>query len=194
MKISAKEIIDIRKPRLRYPVIKPIADRFSPRHFSSEKIPEKDLNSIFEAARLAPSGHNYQPWYFYWTENNSSSFKKIVSCLPQSNYWAKTAAVFIIACYLPVVEGERNPYALYDLGASVMSLVLQAQHLEYYARQIGNCDTEKLRKLFNLNKDHQPFVVIAFGKLGNYKNIEEVYLQKDIQSHPKKTQIAKKIT
>jgi len=194
MKISAQDIIRIRKPQPRYPVIKPIANRFSPRHFSRKKIPQRDLNSIFEAARLAPSGHNYQPWFFYWTENNSSAFNKIVSCFPQSNYWAKTAAVFIIACYLPVIDGAPDRYALYDLGASVMSLILQAQNLGYYARQIGNCDTEKLKKIFNLDKDQQPFVVIALGKIGDYKNIEDVYLQKDIRSHLKKTQIVRKLT
>jgi nitroreductase len=194
MKIFPKDVIRIRKPQPRYPVIKPIADRFSPRHFSPKKIPQKDLNSIFEAARLAPSGYNYQPWFFYWTENNSSAFKKTVSCFPSSNYWAKTAAIFIIACYLPVIDKEPDRYALYDLGASVMSLVLQTQHLGYYARQIGNCDTEKLKKIFNLEKDQQPFVVIALGKLGDYKDIEEVFLQKDIRPHPKKTQIVKKLT
>jgi len=190
---TADEIIKIRKPQVRFPVIQPIADRFSPRHFSSEKIPIKVINSIFEAARLAPSGHNYQPWYFYWTRNTDKTFEKIVSCFPQSNYWAKTAAVFIVACYLPKNEGEDNPFALYDLGAAVISLLLQAQSLGYYARQIGNCDTKKLKELLNLNKDHQPFVVIALGKIGDYSNIEEIYFKKDSQQHIKKTDITKKI-
>ncbi len=190
---TADEIIKIRKPQVRFPVIQPIADRFSPRHFSSEKIPIKVINSIFEAARLAPSGHNYQPWYFYWTKNTDKTFEKIVSCFPQSNYWAKTAAVFIVACYLPKNEGEDNPFALYDLGAAVISLLLQAQSLGYYARQIGNCDTKKLKELLNFNKDHKPFIVIALGKIGDYSNIEEIYLKKDSQQHIKKTDITKKI-
>jgi len=190
---TADEIIKIRKPQVRFPVIQPIANRFSPRHFSSEKIPNKVINSIFEAARLAPSGHNYQPWYFYWTRNTDKTFEKIVSCFPPSNYWAKTAAVFIVACYLPIIDGKQDPYALYDLGASVMSLILQAQHLGFYARQIGNCNTKKLKELLNLNKDHKPFVVIALGKIGDYSKIEEIYFKKDSQLNIKKTDIAKKI-
>jgi nitroreductase len=193
MKVTAVDIIRIRKPKTRYPVIEPIANRFSPRHFSREKISEKDLNSIFEAARLAPSGHNSQPWYFYWTRNTDKTFEKIISCLPKSNYWAKTAAVFIVACYLPAIGGEQNPYALYDLGAAVISLILQAQHLGFYARQIGNCDTIKLKELLNLDKNHNPFVVIALGKIGDYSQIEDVYLKKDFQLHIRKTEIAKKI-
>lgn len=191
--INADEIIKIRKPQICYPVIRPIANRFSPRHFSDKKIPNKIINSIFEAARLAPSGHNYQPWYFYWTRNTNDTFEKIISCFPQSNYWAKTAAVLIIACYLPTIDGKRDPYALYDLGASVMSLILQAQHLGFYARQIGNCDTKKLKKLLNLNKDHKPFTVVALGKIGDYSKIEKIYLKKDSQFNIKKTNIVKKI-
>lgn len=193
MKITAQDIIKIRKPKTRYPVIKPIANRFSPRHFSSEKISQEYLNSIFEAARLAPSGHNYQPWYFYWTRNADKTFKKIISCFPESNYWAKTAAVFIVACYLPIIDGKRDKYALYDLGAAVMSLILQAQHLGFYARQIGNCNTKKLKELLNLNKDQKPFVIVAVGKIGDYSEIEETYLKKDSQPNIKKTNIAKKI-
>ncbi len=190
---TADEIIKIRKPKIRYPVIEPITNRFSPRHFSGEKIPDKVINSIFEAARHTPSGHNYQPWYFYWTRNTDKTFKKIISCFPESNYWAKTAAVFIVACCLPIIDGERDSYALYDLGASVMSLILQAQHLGFYARQIGNCNTKKLKELLNLNKNHKPFTVIALGKIGDYSKIEEIYLKKDFQSNVKKTDIAKKI-
>ncbi|VVA43307.1 conserved hypothetical protein [Candidatus Roizmanbacteria bacterium] len=193
MKITTQEIIKIRKQQVRYPLIQPIADRFSPRHFSSEKIPNKVIDSIFEAARLAPSGHNYQPWFFYWTRNTGRTFEKIISCFPQSNYWAKTASVLIVACYLPTIDGKRDKYALYDLGASVMSLILQAQHLGFYARQIGNCDTKKLKELLNLNKDHKPFVVVALGKIGDYSKVEEIYLKKDSQPNIKKTDITKNI-
>ena len=68
MKITARKIIKIRKPRPDYPVIKEIADRFSPRYFLQDPLKENDINTIFEAARFAPSGWNFQPWYFYQAE------------------------------------------------------------------------------------------------------------------------------
>lgn len=189
----AADVIKIRKPKIRYPVIQPIANRFSPRHFSSEKIPEKDLSSIFEAARLAPSAYNYQPWFYYWTRNGSGAYKNIVSCLAELNYWAKTAPILIVACYLKVIEGKPDKFSLYDLGASVMSLILQAQQKNYYARQMGLFDENKLIKLLNINKDHNPYVIIALGKIGDYSNIEEIYFKKDFKLNIKKTDIAKKI-
>lgn len=59
-----KDIFKIRKPRPRHPVINEIKNRFSPRHFSSTPIPDEHIDSIFEAARFAPSGWNFEPWYF----------------------------------------------------------------------------------------------------------------------------------
>ena len=45
-------------------VIKEILDRYSVRSYSSDEIPENDLNEILESARLAPSACNIQPWKF----------------------------------------------------------------------------------------------------------------------------------
>lgn len=187
--VTTDEIIKIRKPRVRYPVIQPIANRFSPRHFSPKDFNEKDLDAIFEAARLAPSAYNYQPWFYYWTRNGSSAYKKIISCLPELNYWAKTAPALIIACYMDVVDGNKDRFSVYDLGASVMSLVLQAQKKNYYARQMGLFDKNKLASLLKISKEHTPYTIIAMGKIGDYSNIEEIYLKKDLRPHEKKTDI-----
>ncbi len=44
--------------------VKVIQDRRSIREYTSEPISEEDLKLIFDAARLAPSGENAQPWRF----------------------------------------------------------------------------------------------------------------------------------
>ena len=44
--------------------IKVIQDRRSVRNFTDEPIVDQDLDMILEAARLAPSGENAQPWRF----------------------------------------------------------------------------------------------------------------------------------
>ena len=43
---------------------KVIQDRRSVRNFTDEPIADQDLDMILEAARLAPSGENAQPWRF----------------------------------------------------------------------------------------------------------------------------------
>lgn len=189
---TKQEIIKIRKPQPDYPVMEEINNRFSPRYFSDDKIKLRDINSIFEAARFTPSGWNFQPWYFYWAEKGSKSYNKIISCLPKYNRFAKTAPVLVIGCLIKQSKGEKAYYR-HDLGAAVMSLVFQAQHLGYYSRQMGKFYSHKLKKTFNLNNDHHPFVVIAIGKIGDYKNIDSKLLKRELELKPRKKDFVKKL-
>ncbi len=189
---TADEIIKIRKPQPDYPVIAEIANRFSPRYFSDKKVGIDDINSIFEAARFAPSGWNFQPWYFYWTKKGDASYDKIISCLTKYNRFAKTAPVLIVTCFIKKFRG-RKTYYRHDLGAAVMSLVLQAQHLGYYCRQMGDFNKKKLVKLFDIDINHFPFVIIALGKLGDYKNIDNKLLERELDPRPRKKDFVKKL-
>lgn len=186
------EIIKIRKPRPNYPVMKEIANRFSPRYFLDKKAEIDDINSIFEAARFAPSGWNFQPWYFYWTKKGDVSYKKIISCLTKYNRFAKTAPILIVACFIKKFKGKKTYYR-HDLGAAVMSLVLQAQNLGYYCRQMGDFNKNKLVKLFNIDINHFPFVIIALGKLGDYRNINDELLKRELDPRPRKKDFVKKL-
>jgi len=173
-----------KKPKPRFPVIKIFKDRFSPRVFSAKPIPNKHLRIIFEAARLTPSGRNNQPWFFYWMKKSSSAYKKVKLCIPERNFWALSAPVIIIACYDPSEPVDKvNKWATYDLGASVISLVLQAQDLGYYSRQIGIFDTEKIRKFYHISPSLIPFILIAMGEMGtkdDYAAAEKSILEREV--------------
>ncbi|MFH1608961.1 MAG: nitroreductase family protein [Patescibacteria group bacterium] len=192
-KINTKKIIEFKKTRLKFPITEELATRFSPRFFKEDKIDSRILDSIFEAARWAPSAYNYQPWYFYWTQKNSAFYKKIFSCLSERNEWAKTAPVFVVACYLKKREGHINKFAQYDLGSSTMSIITQAQSLGIYARQMGLFNKEKLQSFLKISRDYVPFVVIAIGKIGDYKKIDKNLLERELQKRTRKVSISKKI-
>ncbi len=147
-------------------LLKAISERFSPRTFISETIPEEDLKLIFEAARLAPSSFNFQPWEYFWMRQDSANFTKLFNSIPETNYWAKTAPIIIIASYNPL-DSRSNPSktSQYDLGLASMSLVLQAQKLGYYTHQMGGFDKEKVKVDFPELKGQLPMVLIALGKI-----------------------------
>lgn len=187
------QITQKRKPKPNYPILQELSKRFSPRHFSNEQIPEITMDKIFEAARWVPSGYNSQPWFYYWTRSGSSVFNKLLMTLPDFNAWAKTAAVLIIACYIERGKEKENEFAIYDLGASVLALILQAQHLGYYARQMGIFDKKKVKRIIHTKKYEQPYVIIALGKLGDYTEASKGIVQRDLTSTPRKINIAKQI-
>lgn len=187
------KVVKARTPKTRYPVIEEIGIRFSPRCFLNEQIPVEDMNKIFEAARWTPSARNNQPWYFYWTRNPGNTFNKLYDILGENNKWAKTAAVLIVCTYLEENGFGKNEYAVYDLGAAVISLILQAQHLGYFARQMGIFDKEKAAKIVNTQKNEKPFIIIALGKIGDYSGASEELINKDLSPSVRKEQIAKEI-
>ncbi len=189
-----RTIYNVHKPRPRYPVIQEIQERFSPRFFASDPVKEADLHAILEAARWAPSGRNHQPWFFYVTKKGTPAYTGLFSTLNAYNQsWAHTAPLLVLACAITKNEHGENPFALYDLGASVISLILQAQSLGYYARQMGLFDKEKVKTLVPLGKYMEPFVVIALGKIGDYTQAPKELVKMELDPRPRKTKIAKEL-
>lgn len=190
---KTKQIVKNREPKPEYEIIPELKTRFSPHLYANEQIPEKDIRKILEAARWAPSARNWQPWYFYWTQNGSSMFKKLLACLSPHNAWAKTAGTLVVACYINNDEKGENPYAQYDLGAAVLAMVLQAKHLGYYSRQMGLFNKDKAKQVIKAKETEFPFIIIALGKIGDYTNAPEEIIQKDLHPSIRKTDFAKKV-
>lgn len=190
MKSRRDQVIEIHTPKPRFKVIDPIAKRFSPRWYSDEQIAKKDLDIIFEAARWAPSGYNAQPWQFYFLDKKSSKYKDIFISLSENNQrWAGSAPALIVATYQREDSHGPNRFAEYDLGASVISLTLQATELGYYTRQMGNIDVAKISKILKLSEMEIPFVVIAIGKLSSYEDVDTKILEMELTPRPRKEKV-----
>lgn len=191
--LTTNDVVKLKEPTLRAPIIKVLSKRFSPRNVANIKIKESDLVSIFEAARWAPSARNRQPWYYYYAKKGSRVFEKLVSILPNFNQWANQAALFIVACHIPKDELGENSYSLYDLGASVFALIIQAQALGFYARQMGEFDIKQVKQIIGV-QNHEPFIIIALGKLGSYEKVTQNILDRDLVKRERKTEVAKEIS
>ena len=187
-------VLKIHQPRPRFPIIKEIKNRFSPRFFASKMVKEKDLKIIFEAARWAPSGHNSQPWQFYFAKKGASAYKKLLATFNKYNQsWAYSAPLFILATFIPKDNKNRYPFARYDLGTAVFSLVIQAQSLGYYSRQIGLFNKSKVKKIFSLNKYCKPYIVIAMGKIGDFNQVPSEIMEYELDPRPRKTDFYSKL-
>jgi nitroreductase len=185
MNITEK-IINLRKPKTDIPVLKPISDRFSPRVFSGAPISDNEIAIMLEAARLAPSGRNHQPWFYIYARKGTEGHKRICSCFPERNHiWASKAPLLVAAVYDPkdAIDG-LNEWAQYDLGQASMAMVLQAQSLDIYCRQIGSFDRSKFKEEFaSYLSDNEPLVILAFGHIGGdeeYSNTTQEIVDKDM--------------
>ncbi|MFA6978271.1 MAG: nitroreductase family protein [Ignavibacteriaceae bacterium] len=155
-----------------------IKKRWSPREFDpTKKISPAQISLLFEAARWAPSAFNEQPWNFIIvTKDNPEQFEKILNLLMDGNRtWAANASALIltVASLRASHNGDENFHALYDLGASVTNLSLQAVEQNIYIHQMGGFYHDKARKTFQLNEDYAPVSVLALGYLPETKSFKE---------------------
>ncbi len=89
------EVEKTRKPN--YDVNSLILNRWSPRSFTGQELSDKELFSLFEAARWAPSSYNNQPWRFIYAKRNSSHWNLFFNLLADGNKpWCANASVLVV--------------------------------------------------------------------------------------------------
>lgn len=142
-----------------------LANRWSPRSFNGNPIPENDIKIILEAARWTASSSNEQPWRFLVGVNGSPTHKKIFDSLVGANQtWAVKPYLLILGfTMLKDSKGNTNRYAIYDLGQAVVSLITQANALGLKTHSMGGFDHDAVRHAFNLTEDYGVGAVIAIG-------------------------------
>jgi nitroreductase len=77
-------------------VLKGIRERYSVRSFSDQQPSDEQILDILEAARLAPSWMNVQPWHFIVIKDNET--KELLSKLAHGQPHVAKAPVIIACC------------------------------------------------------------------------------------------------
>ncbi|HEY3446577.1 MAG TPA: nitroreductase family protein [Myxococcales bacterium] len=150
------------------PVDPMFLDRWSPRAMSPEPIAERDVQTLFEAARWAPSGGNQQPWKFVYADSESALGRVRQVLVDGNRVWADKAPLLAVLLAHVNDEGERNDWAGFDSGAAWMSLALQARKLGLFAHAMGGFHEEKVYEVLGVDpKEWKPMVVIAVGRPGD---------------------------
>jgi nitroreductase len=105
-------------------ILPAIVDRWSPRSFDGQPVPAQDLATIFEAAGLAPSAFNFQPWRFLYAVKGDAHWDAFLDILiPFNQGWAASAGalVFIISTETSTAaDGTTSPLYShsFDAGAA----------------------------------------------------------------------------
>ena len=76
-------------------LLKAITDRRSIRRFKSDAVPDEMIREMLNAARLAPSGENCQPWRFVVIKSPSCK-EQLAKVVPQP--FATQAPLLILVC------------------------------------------------------------------------------------------------
>jgi nitroreductase len=170
--LSAEGIEFMHKPAPSdYPVHELIRERWSPRAFADEPVPQDILRSIFEAARWAPSSNNEQPWaYIVASRDDKENFQKMLSVLVEFNAnWAKSARVLALAvAELTFAKNNApNRNAQYDTGAASALLSVEATAHGLGVHQMAGFDPEKARQVFGIPAGWEAIAALAIGYPGD---------------------------
>jgi nitroreductase len=168
-----------------------IRARYSTVIFSSKKIEDEKLASLFEAARWAPSAFNEQPWRFIVGVNgNDENYQKIYDCLMEANQaWAKYASVLVltIASKNSSVTGKPNRFAQYDTGMAVGNMLAQATSLGLYVHQMGGFSVSNAREFFEIGDEYDVMSVMAIGYKGDIELFPEYIQERELKERRRKS-------
>ena len=180
-----------RPAQTQYPIHDLIKQRWSPVCFDSRKVESAKLGSILEAARWASSSYNEQPWNFIIaTKDEPQLYNKLLSCIVEANQkWAKNAPVLMLSVTQLTFSrnGKPNKHAWHDVGLAVGNMVIQAQSLGLYLRQMAGFIPEKARELYNIPSDYEPVSAIALGYQGNLNSLDEDLQKRELAPRSRKS-------
>ena len=151
-----------------------ISARRSVRRYRPDPIPSESLDRCLEAARLAPSANNGQPWHFTAVADEQTKGQLAraarFGALAQ-NPFAAEAPVIVAVCetpgHRPTSLGGRllgQNFPLMDIGLAVENFCLQACSEGLGTCILGLFSVREVRKALSLPRTHRPRLLITLGK------------------------------
>lgn len=154
-------------------ILEVIQKRRSVRKYKEDSIPEDVFYRVMEAARLAPSGKNLQPWKFIVVKNQTLK-EKLAEASAGQTFIAK-APVIIVGCGFPDRCYKRMGRYMkswpVDVTIALEHLILQAQREGLGTCWIGSFEEKDVKSILGIPEGVK---VLALTPLG-YPNEIPLY-------------------
>jgi nitroreductase len=161
------------------------SQRWSPRSFQKQPIPDETLAAIMDAARWAPSSFNEQPWLFV-TSSGENDFPLFLGLLLEKNQaWARNASVlgFVFARRNFTHNGQPNRFAAFDSGAAWMALQLQASMFGLYAHGMGGIRRDDIHAALGVPpEEYDLYCGFAIGVIDRPERLPEDVAKNEVPS------------
>jgi nitroreductase len=176
-------------------VFEAIKTRRSIRKYKPELIPHEKLEIILDAARLAPSAANRQPWRFVVVQN--ADRKKTLAEAADNQTFMNDAAAIVVAVGDPEVSTRWHEK---DTMIALEHMVLAATALGYGTCWIGAFDEDAIKRLLKIPAKMKVVALLPIGVPGEKpaskprKAIPEIFFKEEWQTtwqaheeHPRKS-------
>lgn len=157
-----------------------IKNRYSVRSYKSDEVEEDKLNLVLEAARLAPTAANKQPFKLIVikTREREDELRRIYPAR-----WFVEAPIIICACALPQEGWTRRDgknYSEVDTTIAMDHLILTATSLGLGTCWIAAFDLDAAREILDIPDNVLPLLFTPLGypaiepETKTRKNVEEL--------------------
>lgn len=155
--------------------VKEIEQRKSVRKYSSRPVEKERLDVVLESARLAPSGHNKQPWHFIVVTD--AKRREEIALVSKQQRWMISAPVFIVCIAdirarvqsaQPIYVDEESPSfelkrVIRDTAIAASHILLEARHQGLDTCWVGWYEQKDLRPVLGIPEDKFVVGVITLG-------------------------------
>lgn len=129
------------------------------------KLTKAAIKRLAQAAHLAPSCFNMQPWRFIAA--TGKSLEAVHAGLKGGNAWAKPAPVIFAVVSRPELDCQLSmdrEYWMFDSGMATMGLQLQATQMGLYAHPMAGFDPAVVKAALAIPDDHVLITLVAVGR------------------------------
>jgi nitroreductase len=146
-------------------ILEVIKERRSIRKYKEDPIPEEVLMRVLEAARLAPSGKNLQPWKFIIVRDRA--LREELARASSGQFFIAQAPIIIVGCGFPdrcyASMGRYMKSWPVDVTIALEHLILQAQEEGLGTCWIGSFEEEEVKSILKIPEEVK---VLALTPLG----------------------------
>ncbi len=140
-----------------------ISKRYSVRAYKPDPVEEDKLQRVLEAARLAPTAANRQPFQLVviHTAGREAELQRIYQ-----RGWFTDAPLILCACAIPAegwVRMDGKPYTDVDVAIAMDHLILTATTLGLGTCWIAAFDPKAAREVLGLPDEVEPVVFTPLG-------------------------------
>ncbi len=144
------------------------------RSIATDPLPADQVQRLLDAAVLAPSCFNFQPWRMIAV--TGETLPALREALSEGNKWGTRAPLIVVFATKPSLdcrqEGGRD-YAYFDLGQAALALQLQATREGLYAHPISGYSAPKAAKAVGLPEDFVALTLVIVGRPGDGSLLSE---------------------
>ncbi|MFB0543155.1 MAG: nitroreductase family protein [Candidatus Bathyarchaeia archaeon] len=150
-------------------VFEAIKARHSVRSYTSDPVPDEVLMKLLEAARMAPSAGNFQPWRFIVVKSQEKRER-----IARGGMWARFASEAPIV--IVAIGDTKSKFYIHDTCIALEHLVLTATSEGLGTCWIGSFNEEDLKEMLKIPDKFKVVALVSIGYPAKSRTLMSTFL------------------